>query len=67
MTIQKKGEKYKREKKIGKAIEMVWISLESHLITPYYGRKGLFEKDNKFHQECVRDYAELIKIISELY
>ena len=60
--------KDQRAKIVGKAIEMVWTSLESHLITPYYSnRKDLLEKDKGFHQQCVRDYAELITLISKLY
>lgn len=56
-----------RSKIVGKAIEMVWQSLESHLITPYYSNKKYTKEDKKFHQQCVRDYAELIKLISQLY
>lgn len=59
--------KDRRPKVIGKAIELVWQSLESHLITPYYKSKKYSIDDKKFHQQCVRDYAELIKLISELY
>lgn len=61
-------QKNEKAKIIGKAIGMIYGSLESHLLTPYYGkRKDLFEKDNKFHQQCVREYAEIIYLISQLY
>jgi len=53
---------YKKEKKIERAIRLVWDSLESHL---KYTQIKTSEGAN-FHKECVRDYSELIKILSEL-
>jgi hypothetical protein len=58
--------KMERAKRIGKAIEIVYRSLESHAINPYF-KKVINIKDLKFHQDCVKEYAELIKILSELY
>ena len=55
-----------RPKKIAKAMNIVWASLESHLLIPYIDKK-YSDKDIKFHQQCVREYAELIKLLSELY
>jgi hypothetical protein len=54
----------KRAKKIEKAQKLVWASLKSHL--PYtYGKTK--DGTNKFHRKCVREYVELLKILSELY
>ena len=55
-----------RAKKIDRAIMLAWGSLHSHLTFTY--RKYRVRKEGtKFHQHCVREYAELIKILSELY
>lgn len=71
-------EKYEIERKVGKAIEMVWVSLESHLLTPYYMKRAILagiknkkvriiKDDLRFHQQCVREYADLIRLIADLY
>lgn len=61
--------KYDREKKIERCIRLVWESLESHLIytyqPEYIGRAKAFTP--KHHKQCVHDYAEVIKLLSELY
>lgn len=60
--------KRKRAKKVVKAIEMVWSSLDSHLYFTYKrNKKARNNEGTKFHQKCVREYAELIKLLSELY
>jgi len=54
-----------REKKIERAIELIYDSLESHL--PYtYGNIKEVKGTKKFHKKCIREYAEIIKILSEL-
>jgi hypothetical protein len=55
--------KNERAKKIEQAIRLIWESLESHL---YYTHAKSSE-GIRFHKRCVRDYAALIKILSELY
>lgn len=59
-----------RAKKIDRAIRLVWSSLESHLEGAHRNLKLLEKKNgesNKFHKQCVKEYAEVIKILSELY
>ena len=52
-----------KAKKIDRAIRLTWESLESHLHwTHKKSSEGL-----KFHRKCIKDYAEIIKILSELY
>lgn len=53
----------KRAAKIDKAIRLAWESLESHLHwTHNKSSEGI-----KFHRKCINEYAEIIKILSELY
>lgn len=54
----------KKEQKIERALKLIWDSLQSHLEWTYKKDKS---EDPKFHKQCVKEYAELIKIISELY
>ena len=57
------GGKYTKEKKIERAIKLVYDSLESHLkYTHIKTSEGIL-----FHKKCVAEYAEIIKILSELY
>lgn len=52
-----------RAKKIAEALRLVWGSLDSHL-------DFTFEKhhDSKlFHKKTVKEYAKLIKLLTELY
>lgn len=55
--------KDKRAKLVDKAIRLVWASLDTHLD---YTHKEHHDSAN-FHKKCVREYAGLIKILSELY
>jgi hypothetical protein len=55
--------KHKRERKIAKAIILTYDSLQSHLRWTYIkSTEGI-----GFHKKCVKEYTELIKILSELY
>ena len=53
-----------RAKKVERAIRLAWDSLQSHLPHTYGGCYG---GDHKHHKQSVREYAELIKLLSELY
>lgn len=56
-----------KEKKIIKAIRIVWESLDTHLDSSADKRlKGGIIGSPKFHKKCVREYAEVIKILSDL-
>ena len=55
--------KHKRERKIDKAIRLTYDSLQSHLRYTYIKTT----EGNKFHKNCVKEYAEIIKILSDLY
>ncbi len=62
--------KKKRSKKIKEAIRLAWSSLDSHLKWTHkrISRKEMrISGNNKFHRECVKEYARTIKILSELY
>ena len=58
-----------KQEKIAKAIQLTYSSLESHLDWTH-GKIGKAHKktgeSNAFHKKCVREYAEVIKILSEL-
>ncbi|RTL06186.1 hypothetical protein EKK58_06100 [Candidatus Dependentiae bacterium] len=56
--------KQQRAEKVNEAIRLVWGSLDSHL---YYTNHTPKDGTNKFHQECVKEYARLITLLSELY
>lgn len=52
-----------RAKDVERAIRLTWESLESHLrYTHIRTTEG-----EEFHQKCVKDYAELIKLLSNLF
>lgn len=51
-----------KRKKIERLMRLVWSSLESHL---YYCHKPSSE-GRAFHVRCVEDYAEQLKLLSEL-
>jgi ppGpp synthetase/RelA/SpoT-type nucleotidyltranferase len=56
----------KRAKVIRRLMRNVWGSLDSHLKYTY--KKGLpKEESNEFHKQCIREYSQAIKDISELY
>lgn len=62
----------KKAKKIAKAIRMIYDSLESHLDWTHPTKKEMRimksrDETPEFHKKCVREYAELIMILSELY
>ena len=51
-----------RLKVIGKLLVMVWDSLNSHI--PWMNDKS--DEGPEFHKKCVKEYAEMIKMLSEL-
>lgn len=53
----------KKAKKIERAIKLIYDSLQSHLAYTY----SASAEGKRFHRKCVRDYSELIKLLSELY
>lgn len=60
-----------REEKITKVIEIISDSLASHLDYAHQTetKKASLLKahgSKKFHQKCVKEYAEAIKLLSEL-
>lgn len=57
------GVNLKREKKIDKAIRLTYDSLQSHLRYTYIKTS----EGAKFHKNCVKEYAIIIQILSELY
>jgi hypothetical protein len=54
--------KQERSSKIERAIRLTWGSLQSHLDATHD-----LSHDRAFHRKCVQEYAEIIKILSELY
>ena len=63
MTKNKADEK---AKKIERAIRLAWGSMETHLIYAY-GKPAKVQGNTAFHKKCVREYAEIINILSQLY
>ena len=62
-----------KEEKIERAMRLVWDSLESHLPHTYGQREcvrckaKLCKCDNsKFHKKTIKEYVELLTILSEL-
>ena len=55
-----------KAKKIERAMEIIIDSLQSHL--PYTHSGELIRgEDDAFHKTCVKEYCEVLKILSELY
>jgi hypothetical protein len=54
--------KHNKEKKIERALRLTWDSLQSHLEYTY---KKSWE-GKQFHKKAVKDYSEIISILSEL-
>ncbi len=52
-----------RAKLIEQAVKLIWSSLASHLSWTYTKHPD----SKRFHKKCVKEYADLIKIITELY
>lgn len=57
----------KRAKLVEKAIRLVWESLESHLTLTHAKIDAKTDGTHAFQKKCVKEYAELIKIIADLY
>jgi len=54
-----------KEKDIERGIRLVYASLESHL--PYTYDNDLPEGETReFHKKAIREYADVIKILSDL-
>jgi hypothetical protein len=59
-----------RAAKIEEAIRLTWDSLESHLPWCHDKLEGWAKKRGEspaFHKKCVKDYARVITILTELY
>lgn len=52
-----------RAKSLERAVRLVYSSLESHLL--YTHRPS--SEGVRFHIRCVKEYAEILKILSDLY
>ena len=50
-----------KEKDIERAIRIAWDSLQSHLRYTY----AKSSEGKKFHKKCIREYAEIISILSK--
>lgn len=53
-----------RARKIERAMKLCWESLDSHLYWTHHVSKTL---DKSWEKKHVKGYAELMKILSELY
>lgn len=69
-----KPERIKRARTIAKAMTIVWDSLETHLLIPGIednGTNKTWNENNpkylKFQEDCVKEYIELLRLLSELY
>lgn len=53
---------------IEEIIRLNWDSLETHLVGCYETKEELGKHEtNKFHMNCVKDYARVIYLASKLY
>lgn len=57
-----------REKNIKKAIRIIWESLDSHLDWTHEVSKDpcKYCGGKNFHKKCVQEYAEAIKLLSDV-
>ena len=57
---------------VAKTITMIWSSLDSHLSETYNPTKFRDKRakeilgTSRFHIQCVKEYAEIIRMLSEL-
>ena len=58
-----------RAQNVEKALRMVWSSLESHLVYASKRQPCSRQEDGnpRFHQKVIREYAELLETITQLY
>ena len=64
--MEKNQTQTQRPQEIEKAIRTVWDSLESHLMYTHSGKLPPHET-REFHKKCIKEYAEVISILSQLY
>lgn len=64
--MAKRVDKDFKAKEIDKAIRLAWSSLESHLQYTHSG-KLVRDEDRDFHKKCIEEYADIIKVLSQLY
>ena len=64
--MERKSDGDFKAKEIEKAIRLTWSSLESHLLYTHSG-KLIRDEDREFHKQCVQEYADIIKVLSQLY
>ena len=57
-----KDKKKTNRRKVERVIRKIWSSLESHLKYTY----NKSTEGTKFHIQCVRDYAAMIKDLSDV-
>jgi len=63
---------HKKNKKIARAIRLIWESLDSHLSDAYLKSTVRSKKakriigGRRFHIKCVKEYAEIMKTLSDL-
>lgn len=59
-----------KQEKIERAMKLVWSSLESHMIHDRdFPKKKCCIKEVgniQFHKKCIKEYSEILKILSEL-
>jgi hypothetical protein len=58
--------KEERAKTIRKLISLVYDSLDSHLEYTYESDEGV-KASKRFHKKCVKEYAEIINLLTRLY
>jgi hypothetical protein len=63
---KKNSTKIKRAKRVAEGIRLAWSSLDSHLDWTH-GKATSKGETPKFHQKCVQEYAQLIKLLADLY
>lgn len=67
MNFKTMKNQFKKEKDLERALRLIWSSLASHL-EYCYGPVPKLDKQrgegHKFHKDCVKEYAEVIKILS---
>lgn len=67
MAVKKSTQAEVRAKDVEKGIRLAWSSLETHLGYTH-SRSGLIRNEtHNFHKKCVREYVEIISILTRLY
>lgn len=57
-----------KQDKIERAMKLIWLSLESHMMHDFPNKKCCIKEVGgpAFQKKCIKEYAEILHILSDL-